>query len=143
VRTDDEKLRKCPTCRKPIDEDSDLGRRDFARINAKLPGRMGMMDIDRVLERKERIYVEEEKPWRDPAKPVWIPWGQLRTLRTLVRMGADVLVSCGPGPEGQYRVGWLAADFDVKDPVPDTWIVKDDDALDDIMLAWFEEVDAQ
>ena len=140
ARTEAEKLRKCPTCRKPIDKDSDLGRRDFARINSKLPGRLGMMDIDEVLERKERLFVNEEKPWRAPPKPLWIPWGQLRTLRTLVRMGADVLVTCGPGPEGQYRIGWLEADFDTKDPVPYTWVVKDADGVDEIILAWEREV---
>jgi hypothetical protein len=59
LRTDDQKLRKCPTCG---GEAKDVGLRDYQWLNSRLPGKVGGMDIDMVLERKGHYIGFEFKP---------------------------------------------------------------------------------
>ena len=89
MRTDKEKLRTCPTCATPVNE-ADLGLRDYTWINDHLPGKVGLMDIDGVLERKGHVLMLETKPLNGG-----LPLGQRITLRTFVKMGAWVWVCWG------------------------------------------------
>lgn len=86
MRTKDQRLRACPACGTKVDKTVRLGLRYFGD-QPHLPGAIGMMDLDRVLERKGNVLIEEVKP--GSAK---LPAGQRYTLRTFKRMGCDVWV---------------------------------------------------
>jgi hypothetical protein len=66
-----------------------MGLRHYARLNASLPGKVGGMDIDWVLEQDatDRILVMEFKPSK-----ARLPHGQQRTLYWFRRHGGDVWV---------------------------------------------------
>ena len=86
------KLRKCPTCLTPVSETA-LGLRDYDWVNPLLPGKVGGMDLDFLLERRGKVLVLEFKPANGyPTK------GQAMTFRTLRKMGAEVWVVKGDGP---------------------------------------------
>ncbi len=86
-----DKLRACPLCLTPVAE-TRLGLRDYAWVNPLLPGKVGMMDIDAVLERNGHVLMLEFKP-----EGAVLGMGTLLTYRTLVRMGCDVFVVRGDG----------------------------------------------
>lgn len=89
MRTDDDKLRGCPTCGTPVSETA-LGLRDYSRWLADaLPGRASGSDIDCVIEQSKtgRILIMEFKP--PGAK---LPMGQRIMLRAFARKGCDVWV---------------------------------------------------
>lgn len=96
MRNDDEKLRGCPTCGTPVDQ-AKLGLRNYQWINDQLPGKVGMMDIDGVLERRGHVLMLETKPLHNKGIPV----GQRITLRTFVKMGVHVWVVWHDGDEVQ------------------------------------------
>lgn len=91
-----DKLRGCPTCGTPV-EQGKLGLRDYSWISGKLPGKVGLMDIDGVLERKGKVLMLETKPLRQKG----IPLGQRLTLRTFTRMGVHVWLVWHDGDEVQ------------------------------------------
>ena len=93
-----EPLRACPTCLTPVTE-AQLGLRDFAWVNDKLPGRVGAMDVDFLLERKGRVLVLEFKPGNGAVRG-----GQAITFRTLRDLGFDVWIVYGEGP--RVQVDW-------------------------------------
>ena len=72
----------------------DLGLRDYRWLGDALPGRVAPTDLDALLERKGHFLVLEYKP---PGMP--LPMGQRITLRSLVKLGMDVWVVWGDGPE--------------------------------------------
>jgi hypothetical protein len=86
VRDDIEKLRGCPVCGTRV-TDVNIGLRDFRWVNQHLPKRVGMMDIDGLLERKGNVLALELKP---PGASISV--GARMTFRTLVRMGMDIWV---------------------------------------------------
>lgn len=79
MRTDEQKLRKCPTCGGNA---KDVGLRDYQWLNEKLPGKVGGMDIDMVLERKGHYLGLEFKP-----KGGRVELGPRITFKGLVRSG--------------------------------------------------------
>ncbi len=82
-------LRACPTCGTKVG-DVDLGLRDFRWVNSVLPGKVGMMDIDGVLERNGNFLALEFKP-----KGALLGKGALITYKVLVKQGWTVLVVHG------------------------------------------------
>ena len=85
-------LRGCPTCGTKVAE-TNLGLRDYSWVNPLLPGKVGLMDIDGLLERRGKVLIHEYKPAAvAPTK------GQLMTFRTLRKMGAEVWTIQGDGP---------------------------------------------
>src|SRR5688500_18527362 len=99
MRTDEEKLRGCPTCGTPVDQ-AKLGLRNYQWINDKLPGKVGMMDIDGVLERRGHVLMLETKPMNQG-----ISMGQRITYRTFVKMGCHVWVVWHDADKEEVRVG--------------------------------------
>jgi hypothetical protein len=87
MRTDAEKLRTCPTCGTKVEDVKDLGLRNYQWINQHLPGKVGLMDIDGVLERRGKVLMLETKPFG-----ATIPLGQRITLLAFVKMGVHVWV---------------------------------------------------
>ncbi len=85
-------LRGCPTCGTPVAEVA-LGLRDHSWVDPLLPGKVGGMDIDFMLERKGKVLVMEYKPANGH-----VGRGQSITFRTLRTMGADVWIVYGDGP---------------------------------------------
>lgn len=84
-RAKEDRLRSCPTCATPLAETTHLGLRDYQWINDKLPGKVGFMDGDAILERRGNVLMLETKP-----DGGYIPLGQKITLKALVRMGIHV-----------------------------------------------------
>lgn len=85
-------LRKCPMCATPVAE-ANLGLRDYRWVTSKLPGRVGPMDVDFVLEKNGHILILEFKP-----AGMAIGVGQRITLTAFAKMGCDVWVVRGDGP---------------------------------------------
>lgn len=87
MRSDEDVLRTCPTCRAP--NTGQLGLRDFRWVDAALPGRVGGSDIDYFLEQSKtgRMLALELKP---PGAS--LPMGQRLLLKALVRKGIEVWV---------------------------------------------------
>lgn len=79
MRTVEQKLRKCPTCGGETDG---IGLRDYQWVNDQLPGKVGGMDIDMVIERKGHYLGFEFKP-----KGASIGLGPRITFKGLVRTG--------------------------------------------------------
>lgn len=94
-------LRKCPTCETPVAKAVNLGLKDFAWANEKLPGKLGLMDFDGVLSRSGgRFLVLEFKP-----KAARVSIGARLTFGTLVSTGLfDVWVMWDLG-NGRVKVG--------------------------------------
>lgn len=88
-------LRACPVCTTKVDEAS-LGLRDFRWVSEAMPGKEAPMDIDCVVEKSGRVLMMEMKP-----KGASVPFGQMLTLRTFVRLGVDVWV-VWEEPEGTF-----------------------------------------
>ncbi len=85
-------LRGCPTCGTKVTETA-LGLRDYSWVNPLLPGRVGGMDLDFLLERRGKVLVLEFKPAGvRPTK------GQAMTFRTLRKLGVEVWLVQGDGP---------------------------------------------
>lgn len=81
-------LRGCPTCGTPVSETKKLGLRDYRWISEVLPGKEAPMDLDAVIEKHERILIQEFKPGKAS-----LPLGQRLTLRAFARKpGIDVWV---------------------------------------------------
>ena len=83
-----DKLRACPACGRRVEAEQAkaLGMRLYGDSDY-LPDRVGFTDLDKVLERKGNVLVQELKPGS-----ARLPTGQRLTLRTFVRLGADVWV---------------------------------------------------
>ena len=88
MRTAEQALHVCPLCHTPV-KDGQLGLRDYRRLTALLPDRVGATDLDFVLEQNSsgRVLVIEFKPAGER-----VGLGQRLTLRRLVRAGFDVWV---------------------------------------------------
>lgn len=88
-------LRKCPTCGSD-DTDGLIFYHDLAD---DLPGKVGMSDLDAVLEqhRTGRMLFSEFKPMREP-----VPYAQMMVFRTLAAAGYDVVWVEWP-PKGADR----------------------------------------
>jgi hypothetical protein len=84
-------LRGCPTCGTKVSE-LELGLRDYRWVAEALPGKIAPMDLDCVLEKNGHVLIMEFKP-----TGASLPLGQRLTLKTFVRMGADVWVVWGDG----------------------------------------------
>lgn len=89
MRSKGEELHDCPTCQRPLDDETraGLGARDYAWL--KLPNRLGMTDIDGYIDQDStgRALAVEFKP------SMFIPKGQRITLRNLVKHhGIDVWI---------------------------------------------------
>jgi hypothetical protein len=95
MRDPDAKLRTCPTCGTKVEKVEDLGLRDYTWINTRLPGTVGLMDIDGVLERKGHILMLETKPLHYKG----LPLGQRLTLKAFVRLGVHVWVCWSDGDQ--------------------------------------------
>lgn len=100
MRTEDQALRKCPTCLTPVKE-LDLGLKNYRWLRDALPGRVGLADLDGVLEQAAtgRVLVFEFKP-----AGASIPLGQRLLLKRFVRFGCDVWV-IWEGREDTHEVG--------------------------------------
>jgi hypothetical protein len=85
VRSDDDKLRTCPTCSTPVKDAKALGLRDYTWLSGQLPGKMGLTDGDAFLERKGEVLMFEFKP-----QGQGIPLGQRIFLKVMVRKGIHV-----------------------------------------------------
>lgn len=86
-RSDEDKLRACPTCGGKVKKD--LGLRDYSRwLFDVLPGRAAATDLDCIIEQHStgRVLVFEFKPSR------YVPRGQALLFDTLVASGWDVLL---------------------------------------------------
>ncbi len=95
-------LRKCPTCDTPVDETVNMGLRDYRWVADALPGREAPMDLDFVLEKKGNVLIMENKP-----EGLALPMGQLFTLQTFRRMGADVWIAWESKDHKSVEVGAL------------------------------------
>lgn len=130
MRNDEEKLRGCPTCGTPVKDTDDLGLRDYRWINDRLPGKVGMMDIDGVLERRGHILMLETKP----LKVKGIPLGQRITLRAFVKMGVHVWVCWGD------REKVIVGRMDERGEVPFTKEMDVEELIDHV-VHWWEAAD--
>lgn len=91
----------CPTCDTPVAQTVNLGLRDYAWVNAELPGRLGLMDFDGVLSQSKtgRMLVLEFKP-----KGALVSRGARLTFKTLVGQGFDAWVLWDQG-NGKVKLG--------------------------------------
>lgn len=100
----DDRITKCPLCQQPAPEDIVF----HADLAAKLPGRVGVTDIDNVLEKHSSgsVLVLEHKHWGDYR----IDRGQALLFDTLKSMGCDVYIIFWPrgkpkvNPQLQFKV---------------------------------------
>jgi len=95
-----EPLKACPLCGTEVTEQM-FGLRDYRWLEDALPGRVAPTDLDFVLERGGRVLIMEYKP-----KGALLSMGQRLTLRTFVRMGADVWIGW-ENEDGHVDVGVL------------------------------------
>lgn len=93
-------LRGCPTCGTKV-SDVEMGLRDYRWVNDALPGKVGGMDVDFVLNqsRTDRTLIFEFKP-----KNAYISMGHRLTFRDMVRRGVDVWIAWDQG-DGTVKVG--------------------------------------
>lgn len=129
MRTDEEKLRTCPTCATKV-KDADLGLRNYEWINRRLPGKEGLMDIDGVLEKRGHILMLETKPLGQKG----IPLGQRITLRSFVKLGVHVWVVWGDTDK------CVVGRMDERGEVPFTQEMTVDDLVERI-VEWREAAD--
>ena len=117
------RLRHCPTCDGDI-RGKDLGLREYGWASTRLPGNIGPMDIDFMLERRGHVLIMEFKP-----DDVALSTGQRMTLRTLQKMGCDVWIVKGTGPlYHMTRLGEPGGVLTVTEP-----------QLGRMVADWFEE----
>lgn len=108
ARTEEEALRTCPTCGTEVGKTSGLGLRDYRIINDKLPGKVGLMDIDGMLERKGHVLMFEFKPIG-----AGISMGARISFKALVRKGITVWVVWSDGDAKKVEVGEIDRRGDV------------------------------
>lgn len=116
------RLRHCPCCGTDV-RHLNLGLRDYAWASTRLPGSIGPMDGDFILERKGKVLIMEFKP-----DNVALSTGQRMTLRTFQRMGCDVWIVKGDGPVYELSELGSSERFKVTEA-----------ALGELVHDWFEE----